>query len=98
MEKDIKIRKIELDENKNPTTSIEKKLEDFEVLKIGRIKCNGYPSLCEGIKKHISKYREEWNLKDTESIGFLMKGKEGYNVGGYSLKTVIFYKIRDSLD
>jgi len=94
---DLNLEKITLDDDDNPIVWISKKLKNYEILKVGKIRCYDYPSLYEGIGKYIGRHTEEWGLKEDETVGYLIKGREGYNYTGYTYKTVVFYKIRDKL-
>jgi len=96
-----RIMPVELDEAKRPTVSLTKILTDFKILKTARIRCVDRPSLLEGIQNYVTQHFDEWGVKATDNIGVQVKGREGYNApfnsSGYSLKTVVFYRINDNL-
>lgn len=97
MEKNIGLEEITLDEHNSPVVYVVKKLKNSEILKVGKICCYDWPSFTLGLEKYISKHSGEWNLKNNETIGFLMKGRHGYHYNGRTFKTVVFYRIKDRL-
>ena len=97
MNKNINLEEIMLDDDKNPIVYVEKKLKKFEILEVGKICCYDYPSLCKSLEYYISKHKKEWDLKDNETVGYLIKGRKGYNYVSPTFKTVVFYKIKDKL-
>lgn len=98
MKKNVNLEEITFDEYNNPVVYITKKLKDSKMLKVGRIRCYDHQSFMEGLEKYVSKHSMEWNLKNNETVGFLIKGsKRYYNYCGPSFKTVAFYKIKNKL-
>jgi len=99
--KNPRIMNIHFDDKKRPFVCLEKRLKDFEILKTATIRCDGYPSLWEGIQAYISKHINKPGVKIT-NIGVVVTGRQGYinaqyNSTGCSYKKVVFYKINDHL-
>ncbi len=97
MAKNINLEEITLDEHKNPVIYVAKKLKDFEILEVSKICCYDYPSLCKSLEYYVSKHKKEWDLKNNETVGFLMKSHKGYNLVSPTFKKIVFYKIKDKL-
>jgi len=93
------IIEVHLDDKKRPNVSLEKRLKDFEILKIATIKCLDYPSLWEGIRAYVSRHFSKVGAQNIRNIGVLVTGRDGYNAeynrSGRSFKSVVFYKIND---
>lgn len=97
MKKNITLEEITLDENENPIVYVAKKLKKYEILEVTKICCYDYPSLCKSLEYYTSKHKKEWGLKNNEKVGYLVKGRKGYNYVSPTFKTIIFYKIKDRL-
>lgn len=97
MGKTRKLEEITLYKDDNYVVHITKKLRNFEILKVGKIGCYDFPSFYEGIGNYISRHEKEWGLKNNETLGFLIKSRDGYNYSGRTFKTVVFYRIKDRL-
>lgn len=94
----VRITFMSLGDDNCPTVHIPKKLSEKDVLGKTRIKCNDWKSLRDGIRKYVEKQNRKWNLGKDEGVGFILRGRKGYNTDGYTLKTVVFYRFKDSLE